>query len=71
MDELVAEGQAVWREQAAQPTTETLLAGSRMAEAATLCDPDTYGSYQVASWFVPAVSGSAAISHAAPEPPKP
>ena len=71
IDELVAQGQAVWREHAAQPTTETLLAGSRLAEAATLCDPDSYGSYQVASWLVRSVSGSAAISHAASEPPKP
>ena len=63
IDELVAEGQAVWREQAAQPTTETLLAGSRMAEAATLCDPDTYGSYQVASWGVPATQSAAAAPH--------
>lgn len=34
------------------PTTDWLMAGSRVAEAKILCDLDTFGSYKVASWKV-------------------
>ena len=44
----IADGQKKWH--SAKPTTEALIARSRLSEAAALCDPDTFGSYKVAQW---------------------
>ena len=49
---LVAEGQKEWQSQAANPTTEVLIARSRPTEAQTLCNPTTFGSYKVAQWII-------------------
>ena len=51
---LAAEGQQEWQRQAANPTTEALIARSRSTEARTLCDPTAFGSYKAAQWIVTA-----------------
>lgn len=51
---LAAEGKKEWQRQAAQPTAEALIARSRSAEAATLCDPASFGSYKAAQWIITA-----------------
>lgn len=50
---LATEGQQEWERNAANPTTEALIARSRPTEAQTLCDPTTFGSYKVAQWIIP------------------
>lgn len=47
IDELVAEGQRVWSEQAARPTLAALTMRSRVREAEALCDPSGLGSFMV------------------------
>ena len=49
---LVAKGREEWQQNAANPTTETLIARSRPTEAKTLCDPTTFGSYKAAQWII-------------------
>ena len=49
---LVAEAQKEWQQNAATPTTETLIARSRPTEAKTLCDPTTFGNYKAAQWII-------------------
>ena len=49
---LVAEAQKESHQNAATPTTETLIARSRPTEAKTLCDPTTFGNYKAAQWIV-------------------
>ena len=49
---LVTEAQKEWQQNAATPTTKTLIARSRPTEAQTLCDPTTFGNYKAAQWIV-------------------
>ena len=49
---LVTEAQKEWQQNAATPTTETLIARSRPTEAKTLCDLTTFGNYKAAQWIV-------------------
>ena len=49
---LVTEAQKEWQQNAATPTTETLIARSRSTEAQTLCDLTTFGNYKAAQWIV-------------------
>ena len=50
IDELVAEGRAVWRERAAIGDLAALEARSRVHEAEALCDPSGLGAFTVAVW---------------------
>ncbi len=47
IDALVAEGQRVWSEHAAQPTVAALTMRSRVREADALCDPNGLGAFTV------------------------
>ena len=49
---LVAKGQKEWQRNAANPTTEALIARSRPTEAQTLCNPTTFGNYKAAQWII-------------------
>ena len=49
---LVTKAQKEWQSQAANPTTEALIARSRPTEAQTLCDPTTFGNYKAAQWII-------------------
>jgi len=50
IDELVAEGRAVWAEQAARPGLEALRMRSRVSEAEALCDQKGLGGFTVCEW---------------------
>ena len=50
IDDLVAEGRAVWRERAAIGDLAALEARSRVHEAEALCDPSGLGAFTVAVW---------------------
>ncbi len=52
IDQLVDEGNRIWQAQSANPSTKTLVAASRPAEAEMLCDPMIFGNYKVARWDV-------------------
>jgi len=52
IEELVEQGNQIWQAQAAAPTAESLIAGSRGSEAKQLCNPETFGNYKVASWEI-------------------
>jgi len=47
IDDLVAEGQRIWNEQAARPTVVALTMRSRVREAEALCDPQGLGAFIV------------------------
>jgi hypothetical protein len=47
IDDLVAEGQRIWSEQAARPTVVALTMRSRVREAEALCDPQGLGAFIV------------------------
>ena len=47
IDDLVAEGQRIWSEQAARPTVAALTMRSRVREAEALCDPQGLGAFIV------------------------
>ncbi|MGI9645186.1 MAG: SAM-dependent methyltransferase [Ilumatobacteraceae bacterium] len=48
--ELVEEGRAVWREQAARPGLEAMRMRSRVSESEALLDPHGLGAFLVAHW---------------------
>ena len=50
IDDLVAEGRAVWRERAAVGDLAALEARSRVHEAEALCDPSGLGDFTAAVW---------------------
>ena len=50
IDEIVAEGRAVWHERAAIGDLAALEARSRVHEAEALCDPSGMGAFTVAVW---------------------
>jgi len=50
IDELVEEGRAVWREQAARPGLEAMRMRSRVSEYEALIDPGGLGGFLVAQW---------------------
>ncbi len=50
IEELVEEGRAVWREQAAHPGLEAMRMRSRVSESEALLDPDGLGAFLVAHW---------------------
>ena len=50
IDDLVAEGRAVWEERAAVGDLAALEARSRVYEAEALCDPSGLGAFTVAVW---------------------
>ncbi len=50
IDDLVAEGRAVWRERAAVGDLAALEARSRVHEAEALCDPSGLGAFTAAVW---------------------
>ena len=50
IEDLVAEGRAVWEERAAVGDLAALEARSRVYEAAALCDPSGLGAFTVAVW---------------------
>lgn len=50
IDDLVAEGRRVWREQAARPGLEALRMRSRVSESEALLDPAGLGGFLVAEW---------------------
>ena len=50
IDELVAEGRAVWHRRAAIGDLAALEARSRVHEAEALCDPDGLGAFTIAVW---------------------
>lgn len=52
IEQLVDEGSRIWQAQSANPSTQTLVAGSRSAEAEMLCDPMIFGNYKVARWDI-------------------
>ena len=49
---LVTKAQKEWQRNAANSTTEALIARSRPTEAQTLCDPTTFGNYKAAQWII-------------------
>jgi SAM-dependent MidA family methyltransferase len=51
IDELVAEGRAVWAERSAIGDLAALKARSRVREAEALIDPDGLGAFTVAEWL--------------------
>lgn len=52
IDDLVAEGKAVWHERAGLGDLEAMKARSRVAEAEALLDPDGLGAFQVLEWEI-------------------
>ena len=50
IDELVAEGRAIWEAQAARPGLEAMRARSRVREAEALLDPAGLGGFTVMEW---------------------
>lgn len=50
IDQLVAEGREFWRANAHAPTTEALVARSRIGEAEALCDASGLGGFVVLEW---------------------
>jgi len=50
IDELVAEGAAIWDERKASPDVAAVEARSRATEAATLTDPSAMGAFRVLEW---------------------
>ena len=53
IDDLVAEGQRIWNEQAARPTVAALTMRSRVREAEALCDPQGLGGFIVVEIAAP------------------
>lgn len=53
IDELVAEGRAVWAERAAAPDVAALTMRSRTNESEALCDPGGLGGFWVGEWAHP------------------
>ena len=50
IEELVAEGRALWHERAAVGDLAALEARSRVHEAEALCDPAGLGAFSVMTW---------------------
>jgi SAM-dependent MidA family methyltransferase len=53
IDDLVADGLAIWEERKAAPDVAAIEARSRAAEAATLTDPTGLGGFRVLEWRAP------------------
>ncbi len=53
IDDLVAEGRAVWTERAAAPDVAALTMRSRTNESEALCDPGGLGGFWVGEWAHP------------------
>ena len=53
IDELVAEGKRVWREQASAPDVAAVRMRSRIGEAEALLEPTGLGAFLVLEWVVP------------------
>ncbi len=60
IDELVAEGRAIWASSAAAPTLAALRMRSRISESEALLDPAGLGSFTVLEWTAPTRSDAAA-----------
>ncbi len=50
IDDLVAEGVAIWTEQAARPGLQAMRMRSRVSESEALLDPNGLGAFHVAEW---------------------